>query len=557
LFGVESEYAIASSGGHAVDQEELARRFMQAARRGLVHLKDATCSSGIFLENGSRLYIDTGFHPEMATPECTTPFQLVRYIKAGERILTGLTAHVQKEVGDATEVICTRCNVDYSGSGSTWGCHESYLHRGSSSLAEQLIPHLTTRLVYTGAGGFNPLATGPEFCVAPRLMHIGAVVSADSTRNRGIFHTKNEPLCDGGYHRLHILCGESLCSETSAVLKTGATAMVAALAEEDRDLAAPVRLADPLEALCSIAGDVTCTGQLRLHAGGHATALEIQTYFLARAERALRTLPPWAYPICRLWRETLVRLEGAPDSVSTTLDWAIKHRLFRDHAARRGLAYEHFPLLNAQLRRLVTALGSVHSPRPDASFIALLGPDGPIPEESVRIAEELKPHGLTWNDLERFFSLRAELYQIDNRFGQLGPRGIFGHLEGCGVLEHKVPGVGAIEEAMCNPPAVGRARIRGEAVRRLAGQVKAECTWHVVAAGDGSVLDLRDPFSLKAVWVQPNPSPAQGVPEEELLHTDEGGSHTLLDALRRRYGRPRSGAQSPAETSQSPGQEAR
>ncbi len=60
------------------------------------------------------------------------------------------------------------------------------------NLPEQLIPHLVTRVVYTGAGGFNPLLNWPEFCVAPRLMHIEHVISSDSTANRGIFHTKNE-----------------------------------------------------------------------------------------------------------------------------------------------------------------------------------------------------------------------------------------------------------------------------------------------------------------------------------------------------------------------------
>ena len=56
----------------------------------------ATCSAGsclgvassnVFLENGARLYLDVGSHPEYATPECDSICDLVMHDKAGERIL--------------------------------------------------------------------------------------------------------------------------------------------------------------------------------------------------------------------------------------------------------------------------------------------------------------------------------------------------------------------------------------------------------------------------------------------------------------------------------------
>src|SRR4051812_29517609 len=190
MFGVESEYAIAGVNGKgAIRRDDLVNRYIQAARRRLPQLPDTGSPAGMFLENGARFYIDCGLHPEMTTPECTTPWEAARYIQAGERILSALTGDVQTELGGACEIMCFRCNVDYSGSGSTWGCHESYLHCASpAGLPDQTIPHLVTRVIYTGAGGFNPLAAGLEFCVAPRLMHIQQVISGDSTGNRGIFH---------------------------------------------------------------------------------------------------------------------------------------------------------------------------------------------------------------------------------------------------------------------------------------------------------------------------------------------------------------------------------
>jgi proteasome accessory factor A len=290
MFGVESEYAVAAIGGRPpIRREDLVGRFLRVAGRRLPHIQDTGTPSGMFLENGARFYIDCGLHPELTTPETTNPFDLARYIKAGERILEGLTQEVQSEAGPATEIVCFRCNVDYSGSDSTWGCHESYLHAANpSNLPEQLVPHLVTRVIYTGAGGFNPLTSQLEFCVAPRLMHIQQTVSSDSTSNRGIFHTKNESLSANGYNRLHIICGESLCSETAIALKIGATALVVAMAEGGLQPCAGLRLAAPLAALHTVASDVTCKRNLRLAEGGEATAIEIQRRLLRLATFPLK-----------------------------------------------------------------------------------------------------------------------------------------------------------------------------------------------------------------------------------------------------------------------------
>jgi proteasome accessory factor A len=558
MFGVESEYAVAGlNGKEPMRRDDLVNRFVRVARRRLAHLPDTGSSSGMFLENGARFYIDCGLHPEMTTPECTTPWEFARYVKAGERILEGLTQEVQAEAGAAAEIMCFRCNVDYSGSGSTWGCHESVLHRANpASLPDQLMPHLVTRVIYTGAGGFNPLVNRLEFCVAPRLMHIQQAVSGDSTGNRGIFHTKNEPLAGDGYNRLHILCGESLCSETAIVLKIGATALVAVMAEEGLKPGAALRLAAPLDALHTVSSDVTCKQKLRLAGGGEATAIEIQRRLLQLAERNRDVLPPWADAICALWRLTLDRLEGAPDSVATVLDWAIKLRLFHDRAERRGIPMERFAFLNSIVQRLNAALAGVGMNGRDVRLSAILGPESPIPEEVARIGSVAAAEGLAWDDLERFLTLRDEFYQIDTRFGQIGPRGIFTELDRRGVLDHKVAAVDGVEAAMREPPAVGRAKLRGEIVRRLSGQGRARCSWVAVFGPDGRTLDLSDPFATAEVWCDPPAPPDAGdlpqdLPGDDLLG-DPGRFQQMLDAIRRRHVRPRTRAEGPPETTEGP-----
>lgn len=559
LLGAECEWAVTGWAGREVGaREQLIHEMLRAACHRFPHVRDTGGSSGIFFANGARFYIDCGLHPEMATPECTTPWEVARYVRAGERIMEELTREVQSR-SPRLEVVCARCNVDYGGTGSTWGCHTSFLHCANpSGLPDQIIPHLISRVVYTGAGGFNPHVPWPEFCVAPRLLHIERVVSADSTGNRGIFHTKNETLSANGYNRLHILCGENLCSETAMVLMLGATALVVAMAEAGLRPGAGLQLSAPLDALHTVARDPSCRAKLRLVQGGECTAIEIQHRMLELAERNLGALPPWAGELCALWRRTLARLEESPLAMSYTLDWAIKQRLFASHAARHGVPFERFPLLQNMLAGLHEALAKLPAAARSLRLAVLSGPASPIPEASARCAAALAANGLTWDDLDRFLLLRDDLYQLDIRFGQVGPRGIFGALERQDVLDHHVLRVDRIEEAMTMPPAEGRARIRGEVIRRLSGQPGATACWQGVYTADGRVLDLNDPFAATEVWTDPVPAPQPDLPPspdpllDEILAADPNRIQQALEALRRRYGRTRARPRRPTETPQGP-----
>jgi hypothetical protein len=332
------------------------------------------------------------------------------------------------------------------------------------------------------------------------------VVSGDSTGNRGIYHTRNESLSSKGYHRLHILCGENLCSETAIVLKVGATALVVALAEAGLRPGARVQLAAPLEALRNVISDPECKRELRLANEDGINAIGIQRYYLNQVERHLDLLPVWAGELCALWRRTLNLLERAPHSVSTILDWAIKHRLFFDRAARRRIPLER--------------MGRFDS-----------------------------------ND-SRSIAIRNEFCQIDARFGQLDARGIFGELDRRGVLDHHIASIHNIEHAMHNPPAVGRAKLRGEAVRSLVGQGRALCNWFNVIAADGRYLDLGDPFADRPVWLDaPAVDPDNSAELPFDLDTSADFRHLVerAELMRRRYGRrPRSEAQGSPEETQHP-----
>src|SRR5687767_15772662 len=82
IFGTENEYGVTCTfrGQRRLSPDEVARYlFRRVVSWGR--------SSNVFLENGARLYLDVGSHPEYATPECDTVYDLIVPDQAGARIL--------------------------------------------------------------------------------------------------------------------------------------------------------------------------------------------------------------------------------------------------------------------------------------------------------------------------------------------------------------------------------------------------------------------------------------------------------------------------------------
>jgi Pup-ligase protein/Tetratricopeptide repeat len=538
LLGVETEYALGACLARGGTPRSRAGPGLEAlvrnARSRLATLPDET-SRGVFLQNGARFYVDCGGHPEFTTPECSNPWDVVRYIRAGELILLRLAGTLGGR-WLARRPPFFRCNVDYSGTGSTWGCHESYMHRADPGLLpKQMIPHLVSRLVYAGAGGFDSLSPGVQFTLSPRAAHITRDVSHDSTSQRGIFHTKDEALCGNGYHRLHILCGESLCSELATWLKVGTTALVVALSEAGLCPGEAVQLRAPVAAMRLFAGDPTCTAAAETKAGERLTAIAIQRHYLAQAEAHAHAsfMPSWAGEVCRRWRAVLDQLSDGWESVATSLDWAIKLALYREQARRHGFEWESLGRWIAVAAKLTAALARAGQGDRPLTARLVLDRRGPIAGEVTRLTSTvLREQGLDWDGFTAFLDVRNRLFEIDTRFGQLGSEGIFSSLGASGVLTHHVDGVDDVEYAVDNPPAVPRAQLRGQLVRVLTGHDgRYGCDWQGVwDSQDRKRIDLSDPFVAVAEW--------KGFPEESAVPP---GSIASLEArllMGRRFRRP-------------------
>jgi tetratricopeptide (TPR) repeat protein len=485
---MEIEYGYALRGrdpAERIPMSDWADRFMTAARDRLPRHLPSMEGAGIFLENGARFYVDCS-HPEMTTPECANPWDVVRYMQAGERLLTAIADEMKRRESALAEVLLFKTNVDHSGSGATWGCHTSFMHRGNPELfPDQIIPHLVSRIIYSGAGGLELVDGRLRFTLSPRVRFLEREISNNSTRERGIFHTKDETLAADGYHRLHIICGESLCSETPLWLNMGATALIVAMIEAGLHPGDAVRLHNPLGAMRRFSVDPTCRAVAQTTSERKLSAVQIQRHYLAVAEAHRRApfMPPWTDQVCSQWRLMLDRLEnGAPGSVASMLDWAMKFCLFVDRAERRGLGPELW-----------------HHTHP-ATQNDLDDDEFPPPKE----AGGPKPRTPTAPGV---LKIHQELCEIDTRFGQIGGNGLFDTLDRAGVLKHHFDGVDNIEHAMVNPPAIGRARLRSQCVLRFAGQNRRySCSWRYVVDHEKELLlDISDPFISREKW--------QAVPE--------------------------------------------
>ena len=242
--------------------------------------------SNVFLENGARLYLDVGSHPEYATPECDTVYDLVVHDKAGERILEGLLKAAEarlREEGISGDIYLFKNNTDSAG--NSYGSHENYLvsrYGEFGRLAEVMIPFFVTRQIFAGAGKVLQTARGALFCISQRAEHIWEGVSSATTRSRPIINTRDEPHADAEkYRRLHVIVGDSNMNEWTSYLKVGTTALLLRMVEEGVQIR-DMTLENPIRAIREISHDMTCTRRVRLANGREASALDMQKEYLTR-----------------------------------------------------------------------------------------------------------------------------------------------------------------------------------------------------------------------------------------------------------------------------------
>src|SRR5947209_5631068 len=403
IFGLENEYGVTCTfrGQRRLSPDEVARYLF----RRVVHWGR---SSNVFLENGARLYLDVGSHPEYATPECDVLTDLIAHDKAGERILEALLTAAELRLHDegiSGDVFLFKNNTDSAG--NSYGCHENYLvaRQGEfARIADVLIPFFVTRQIYCGAGKVLHGPRGAQFCISQRAEHIWEGVSSATTRSRPIINTRDEPHADAErFRRLHVIVGDSNMSEFTTLLKVGVTDLVVRMVEENtvmRDLT----LENPIRAIREISHDITCKKRVRLATGRELSAIELQMEYYERAVKFLERRGAEGLPAMILaeWGDALQALaSGEPERLVGKVDWVAKLDLLERYRAKRGISLSH--------------------PR-----IALMD--------------------LAYHDVNR----ARGLYYLLERHGQMER-----------IVQEK-----QVQKAMRDPPQTTRARLRGEFIRQ-------------------------------------------------------------------------------------------
>ena len=340
IYGIETEYGITCTlrGQRRLTPDEVARYlFRSVVQWGR--------SSNVFLDNGGRLYLDVGSHPEFATPECDSVAEACLYEMAGNRILNDLVTSAEsrmREEGIRGTVYLFKNNTDSAG--NSYGCHENYLTSRDDDQAligQILIPFLVSRQIIAGAGRITQTARGPLYSISQRADHIWEGMSSATTRSRPIINTRDEPHADAEqYRRLHVIVGDSNMSEYTTFLKIGSTACLLRMMEDKSVVLRDMTLENPIRAIREISHDTTCRRPVRLMNGRDVSALDIQREYLdkALAYADRKGFPEFEQRALDMWKHCISTIEIDPFLLDREVDWVIKHRLIEAYRERHGVS---------------------------------------------------------------------------------------------------------------------------------------------------------------------------------------------------------------------------
>lgn len=397
------------------------------------------------LANGARLYVDHA-HPEYSSPEVLSAREGLLYDRAGE-LVAAETMRRLDATAEIPSVVLYKNNTDSKG--ASYGTHENYLLDRAipfERVVEALVPFFASRAVITGSGrvGRGTRGQEPGFQISSRADFFEAEVGLETTLNRPIVNSRDEPHADASRHRrLHVIVGDATQVETATYLKLGMTSLVLAALEAEQRTGVAILprlvLADPVEAIHAISHDPGLRATVPTADGEEITALGIQRrYAEAIAAHADRADAETA-DVLDQWLELLDILERDPRAAADRVEWAAKLDLLEGYRAR---------------------------------------------------------HGLAWDD--------PRLQAIDLQFSDLRPeRSLYRRLAAAGRVRTLV-GEDEVRRAVHEPPASTRAHLRGGLIGAHPGAV-ASAGWDVLtlAGSDSGVrLRLADPTAGSAAWCE-------------------------------------------------------
>ncbi len=258
---------------------------------------DAICSklrrrNDGFLRNGSRIYICTGGHLEIATPECRNAFETLKYDKAAElymqigveRANKKYREKLRKRANAPSYIQCWKANVEIDKRYSR-GTHESYevVRRNFVGKENLFIPFLILRKIFFGAGGFIAEKEGLKYVISPKAM-VSKRVLTESPSQWPILSTRDEPLGTKDKYRVHVTSGEGVRSEVTRLLNNALTSYVLDAIETGK-LSHVEDIGNPLQTFKDISANTEGDWRVKLTNGRTELAVDyLEANYLAVIE---------------------------------------------------------------------------------------------------------------------------------------------------------------------------------------------------------------------------------------------------------------------------------
>ena len=372
VMGIETEYGIISKGGGDYnpilassvlinsyasprlkrvrwdyDEESPLRDARGFERAGLELIEEEGGLVSVILENGARFYVDHA-HPEYSTPECLDALSLVIHDKAGERVLEKSMQQASTALAEGQRILVYKNNSD--GKGNSYGCHENYLVSRATvfpSIVKGLTSFLVSRQIFAGSGKVG--AEGPgaddtvDYQICQRADFFEVEVGLETTFKRPLINTRDEPHADPDrYRRLHVIIGDANMSEVATFLKTGTTAIVLKMIEDDF-VTADLAMAEPVPANRAISRDISCRATFDLADGRTITAIDLQWEYLDWAKKYLadQEVDQVTAQVMSRWEQVLGALETDPMTLDRQLDWVAKYKLLQAFRDRHDLEWSN------------------------------------------------------------------------------------------------------------------------------------------------------------------------------------------------------------------------
>ncbi|XCB30139.1 depupylase/deamidase Dop [Arcanobacterium hippocoleae] len=316
-----------------------------AIRRSAAAELQNTATTNTVLTNGARLYVDHA-HPEYSAPEAANPREAVLWDRAGDFIAReAMELLAQKGQNYAIY----KNNTD--GKGAAYGTHENYLlsrRVDFTDIVRYLTPFFVTRPILCGAGrvGLGQQSQYPGFQISQRADYVENTVGIETTFNRPIINTRDEPHTFAHkYRRLHVIGGDANQFDYSNLLKVGTTSLVLWLlesAEIPLELDS-LLLYDAVAATWEVSHDVSLRKGLDMHDGSVLTAIDIQQVYLDVVREAIncRGEPDFdTQEILTVWQEVLDALRSDLSRAARKVEWAAKYLTLETLRERGNFAWD-------------------------------------------------------------------------------------------------------------------------------------------------------------------------------------------------------------------------